>query len=158
MTWKAEASRRDLNGWAGCSTSPRWSSSLAALWTREEAWRQRNRQWPSGMWIQHTRTTKIATRRTCRPSKEPRPHPTNRPCCKSMATTQNPPNPTQIPLDIHKSPPKSPSISQQMRQTSDQGRKSTNAHTSRALAMIEDTKQANQRGGDDAQGWGAAER
>jgi len=80
------------------------------------------------------------------------------PCCKSMATTQNPPNPTQIPLDIHKSPPKSPSISQQMRQTSDQGRKSTNAHTSRALAMIEDTKQANQRGGDDAQGWGTAER
>jgi len=59
LTWKAEASRRDLNGWAGCSTSPRWS---------------------------------------------------------------------------------------------------TNAHTSRALAMIEDTEQANQRGGGDAQGWGATER
>ena len=38
VTWeaKAEASRGDLNGRAGCSTSPRWSSSLATQLTRED--------------------------------------------------------------------------------------------------------------------------
>jgi len=38
VTWEAkvEASRGDLNGRAGCNTSPRWSSSLATQQTREE--------------------------------------------------------------------------------------------------------------------------
>jgi len=38
VTWeaKAEASRGDLNGRAGCSTSPRWSSSLATQQTQED--------------------------------------------------------------------------------------------------------------------------
>ena len=67
-------------------------------------------------------------------------HPSNRPCCnqihshnpKSPKSDANPPSTSKNP------PPKSPSIKQQMRQTSDQGRKATNAGTSRALPMADE--------------------
>ena len=96
-------------------------------------------------------------------------HPSNHPCYnqihshkpKSPKSNANPPSTSKNPA------PKSPSIRQQMRQHTPlesprcrqkQGELASNASTSRAPSMEDDTEQPNRWGGGDAQRWCVVER